>query len=191
MMVCSPDVAWGYDLFCSPKLWEGHTWTLHITHADQAPQVRETTARVSVDVIGQRYATQETGHNNGQPFSVFYLYYYAANTLYKVEDGRCETFSPLHGNLTQKCVEMPDSHASEYLKEYMGGYNSGVWANGVRGKKDGVGYFYSVAPEGSMPLMEETQGEVNKVPAYTLTNYYNITLGITDPAVFTPPQGCI
>lgn len=29
------------------------------------------------------------------------------------------------------------------------------------------------------------------VPTYTVTNYYNITLGIKDPTVFTPPEICL
>ena len=30
-----------YSLWCSPKLWEGRSWTLHITHTDLGPDVSE------------------------------------------------------------------------------------------------------------------------------------------------------
>ena len=49
----------------------------------------------------------------------------------------------------------------EYLKEYLGDYQTGVWSNGVRTVKDLVDYFYSEDPEGFIPLNEERHGEMD------------------------------
>ena len=54
-----------------------------------------------------------------------------------------------------------DNHVEEYLKEYLGSYNSGVWSNGVRTLRTGLGHFYSVDPEGPIPLNEATYGDID------------------------------
>ncbi|PVD32324.1 hypothetical protein C0Q70_07757 [Pomacea canaliculata] len=183
--------ALAYSLFCSPKLWEGRLWTLQMKQTDEGTDVWESVADISVDVIGQRLASRETGSRFGQEYNTSYLYYFPARTLYVITDGRCQAYG-LEGNVTVKCVDIPDQYIVEYLKEYMGDdYTNGVFASGMRDIRDGVGHFYSVDPEGNIPLLEETHGVIDEIPTYTVTNYYNITLGIKDPTVFTPPEICL
>ncbi|KAK7466757.1 hypothetical protein BaRGS_00037122, partial [Batillaria attramentaria] len=146
-------------------------------------------SEVSMDVIGQRLASRETGTRHGKGYSVFYIYYYPANTLYVIQDGACQTHK-LSGNISIDCDDYPDQYAIERLNEALGPYIGGTWCRGVRGDKNGVGYFSSTDLS-SVPLMDERQGIVEGVPTYTVSNYYDVTLGIRDPDIFTPPTECI
>ncbi|KAK7105037.1 uncharacterized protein [Littorina saxatilis] len=181
----------GEPYMCSPHLWEGKKWTLQITHTDQGPDVWESTSEFSVDIIGQRFASRETGVRFGQPYDIFYLYYYPANTLFRVHDGKCRS-SAIEGAIKPNCLNMPDQYAVENLNEFLPTYVNGTYCGGVRGVRDGVGYFHSITPYGfNSPVMEQTQGDVDSVPTYRVSNYYNVTSGIKDPTVFTPPLSCI
>ncbi|KAK7493480.1 hypothetical protein BaRGS_00015191 [Batillaria attramentaria] len=179
------------DLFwCPPKLWEGKKWTLQVTHTDQGPDVWESTADLSVDLIGQRLVSRESGVRYGKEYSVFYLYYYPANTLYLLQDGVCRT-RQLTGNISDFCLNYPYQYVKEYLREALGSFDANVWCGGIRGERDGIGVFSSFTMDAPVPTIEEKQGVMDGVPTYTVSNYYNVTLGIRDPSVFTPPEICV
>nr|KAG5704459.1 hypothetical protein BaRGS_024314 [Batillaria attramentaria] len=148
------------------------------------------TADLSVDLIGQRLVSRESGVRYGKEYSVFYLYYYPANTLYLLQDGVCRT-RQLTGNISDFCLNYPYQYVKEYLREALGSFDANVWCGGIRGERDGIGVFSSFTMDAPVPTIEEKQGVMDGVPTYTVSNYYNVTLGIRDPSVFTPPEICV
>ncbi|XP_076464480.1 uncharacterized protein LOC143296436 [Babylonia areolata] len=178
--------------WCAPKLFETKKWTLMIRQTDQGAEIVESISSLSFDVIGQRLASHETGTRSGQPYSVFHLYYYPAGELYTVQDGVC-TASPLTGNVTDPCFSYTSgAHVIDYLtKEYIGDARDGSPIMGGIFYQSGIGSFYSFDVEGNIPLFEGREGEIDGVPTYTVSSYLNVTLGISDPSVFTPPDSCI
>nr|KAG5704458.1 hypothetical protein BaRGS_024313 [Batillaria attramentaria] len=145
----------------------------------------------SMDYQGQRVALNETGVHNGEPYNVFYLYYFPANTVYVVENDTCEARHVV-GSVTRHCNDMPNYNVVETLFETLGLFGkNGVFCEGSRGlTKEGAGYYYSYQMN-SVPLTEETHGVLNGVPTYLVTNFYNVTTGIRDASIFTPPDICL
>ncbi|KAK7493517.1 hypothetical protein BaRGS_00015228 [Batillaria attramentaria] len=200
-----------------------------------------------MDYQGQRVALNETGVHNGEPYNVFYLYYFPANTVYVVENDTCEARHVV-GSVTRHCNDMPNNYTVEPIFESVGSVGKdGVISKGIRGIINGLGYFYTydwddntplmvetqgnlerdynvvetlfetlglfgkngvfcegsrgLTKEGagyyysyqmnSVPLTEETHGVLNGVPTYLVTNFYNVTTGIRDASIFTPPDICL
>ncbi|KAK7493518.1 hypothetical protein BaRGS_00015229 [Batillaria attramentaria] len=193
LLLLSPEVGgqWSWD-WCAPKLWEGKSWTVRLTHTDQGIEFSEMYRDFSLDAIGARLAWKETGVRNGQEYSATYLAYYPANTLFKVENGVC-TSSYIQGNVSN-CKTIPNDHITEFMAKTVigGGYGSdNIIPIFAAGRVDsGVGEFYMTEMDGYFPLMDEVRGSLDEGPTYEVTYYYNATIGIQDPTVFVPPEIC-
>ncbi|KAK7104981.1 uncharacterized protein [Littorina saxatilis] len=181
--------------WCAPKLFETKKWSLRIQYTDQGPDIWERTSTQSIDMIGQRLASHETGTRNGFDYSLFNLYYYPAGTLFTVLDGVC-TASPIKGNISDLCFNWQDGHVIDaFAKEYIGVPDRGHELSQIMGGityYEGLGKLYSFQPEDqSTPLFVGKDGIIDGVPTYSVGSYTNVTQGIKDPTIFTPPVECI
>ncbi|XP_070181455.1 uncharacterized protein [Littorina saxatilis] len=177
--------------WCAPKLFETKKWSLRIQYTDQGPDIWERTSTQSIDMIGQRLASHETGTRNGFDYSLFNLYYYPAGTLFTVLDGVC-TASPIKGNISDLCFNWQDRHVIDmFTKEVIGVGDNRAPIMGTIKYNGGIGSLYAFSMAGFIPLFDGTTGTFDGVPTYSVGSYTNVTQGIKDPTIFTPPVECI
>ncbi|XP_046578933.1 mammalian ependymin-related protein 1-like [Haliotis rubra] len=149
----------------------------------------ELLTRIAYDQNNTRLALSTSGTTGGVYHKVDFIYNYTERILYTIEGGNCIK-TPLTQPFERLCT--PKDAVMTWGKTWLGGAgpNDELWILGFTGQLNNISYHMSFSQFPIIPVFETLIGDINGDPMYQNSNFMNVTVGIQDPAVFTPPPLC-
>ncbi len=186
------------SICCTPKQWEGFQIASggYVGRLGR-PGEKNGYYQVSYDATNKKVAVSGnfTRRDKVRPFKTIYDFKEdnsidGRGHLIFPEEETCTSF-PLRKEFREACI--PDT-ATYGGSSYFGVGENMLNVKAYEVKREGRGADVSavvfVTSDGCVPVVENVWGSVRRVSFFGSVNFLQLTAGIQDPAVFSPPEYC-
>ncbi|KAL5019102.1 hypothetical protein ScPMuIL_004824 [Solemya velum] len=171
---------------CTVDQWEAlESVTIAIEEPGSPPQITNVGLTLHYDGTNERIAAEETVTAGGQISDVTVIQDYAQKTQYTITDIGCT--KKKIASFKKACVPSDATLMGNY---YFGSGNTTLNITAYQATIDKAHVTLAVTTTGCYPIEEVKINSPSSVGGTENVNYVNVTDGIRDPSVFTPPSSC-
>ncbi|XP_046547175.1 mammalian ependymin-related protein 1-like isoform X2 [Haliotis rubra] len=177
---------------CFPKQWEGFQGGIGGVNAGGQGQAVQIVTKIAFDAVGRRVFTYTNSTTAAGMSSTKLIRDFNTNTMYVIDVLKriCQKTKPtaLFNNgcvpdAAKQVFDMTIGAGSETLQ-------AKIYTMRLQQASTLLNITLSVTEKQCVPVGEYWVGSVNNVKTVMSMQYFDITLGIKDPSVFTPPAFC-
>ncbi|XP_046566112.1 mammalian ependymin-related protein 1-like [Haliotis rubra] len=176
------------DPCCTPDQWEGIAGSIVGSVTNGKSTSAQSTTLMSYDFTDMMLASDTTTMVDGMTFKNKTIIDYNKKLMYNFNEmsGVCDVME-FDQPFQKACV--PDN-AKELGNFYYGAGDNMLQATSYMIQQDPFTAYVSMTTTGCIPITEIAYGDLGTTAVMTTTGFVNITPGIKDKSVFTPPSAC-